>query len=132
MVALLMPLPMTDDTTQTARSFGTWLMHELDVRGWSKSDFARRSGFDRSVISRWVADTRRPGLESAKAIADALNVDVAIVLTRLGLGIPAGDDLERERLQAMLSGLRLTPERSVMLAQLLQMWSETDREARGG
>lgn len=132
MISLLMPLPMTDDTAQTARSFGAWLMQELDARGWSKSDFSRRSGFDRSVVSRWVADNRRPGLDSAKAIADALNVDVSVVLTRLGLGIPANDDLERERLQAMLSALRLTPERSVMLAQLLQMWAETDREARGG
>lgn len=133
MVAMLLPLPMTEQAPQPEmRSFGWWLKHQLDTRGWSQSDFARRSGIDRSVISRWILDRRKPELDSAQAIADALGVPIEVVLLRLGLDPQAlaSVDSRVEGIIAELRRIEATPDRIASLEATIRAWAELDRRAR--
>jgi len=133
-VAMLLPLPMTEQTPQPEmRTFGWWLRHQLATRGWSQSEFSRRSGFDTGVVSRWIADRRRPDLESAQRIADALGVPVDVVLLRLGLDPHALKPAD-ERAESLINEIRrldLTPDRVAALEATIRAWADMDRR-RGG
>ncbi len=55
----------------------TLLEQHLIDRGETQSDFARRSGVERSVVSRALARERRPGLDSASRIQEATGIPAA-------------------------------------------------------
>ncbi len=67
-----------------ASQFRLWLAEQLRVRGWSRSEAARRFAVDASAVSRWLNGDRIPSPDAADRIADALNADVDLVLTLLG------------------------------------------------
>ncbi len=43
--------------------FETWLNEELQSRGWSQSELARRGGVNSSSINRIMSGERKPGSE---------------------------------------------------------------------
>ena len=65
-------------------SLSGWLRRQIDRREWSQADFARRLGLSNSVVSRWFTGTRVPSSAYCDLIADALGVDVDLVLTLAG------------------------------------------------
>ena len=135
MVALLMPLPMTEPVSQPEmRSFGWWLKHQLDRRGWNQSEFARRAGIDRGVVSQWANDRRKPEMKSAQLIADTLGVSVEVVLARLGLDPHAlkPADERAESLINEIRGLDLTPDRIAALEATIRAWADMDRRRGSG
>lgn len=119
---------MPSDRT-SPRGFAQWFSAELRDRRLSQADFARRAKISSGLVSSWVTGTRTPGIQSAQAIADGLDVDVALVLAQLGVDLLPVGDPGRARLVGMLNALAMTPEREAMLASLLQMWAEQDRAA---
>lgn len=73
----------------------TWIKTELDKRGWTQSDLARRSGLSRARVSQIVDESkprmiRIPGDDTINALARALSVSATQVRTIIGeeMGIP--------------------------------------------
>ncbi len=54
------------------------LFAEADRKNVSDGELARRTGFDRSNVSKWRNGLHDPSLLSVRAIADALNVSLTI------------------------------------------------------
>ena len=77
-------------------TFGEWLSEELNIRGMSQADLVRASGLSKQNISQLVNDTRSPGIESCKAISDALMLDTQYVLRKAKLLPPAREELSQE------------------------------------
>jgi transcriptional regulator with XRE-family HTH domain len=69
----------------TKIDFGEWLQNEMNLREWSQSDIARKSGLSTGQISRLLNGTRGPGLETCQAIANAFNLPQEQVMQNAGL-----------------------------------------------
>lgn len=119
---------MTTDTSQQ-RAFAHWFSGELRDRRMSQSEFARRAGVSSAIVSNWALGTRLPSIQSAQAIAAAFDLEVTVVLAKLGLALLPDGDPSRERILGMVGAMRVTPDREATLAALLQMWAEQDRAA---
>lgn len=79
--------------------FSTWLQGELKRRDWSISHLSRKSKISDAHLSRLLSGSRKPGVEALMAIAQALDLPIALVYRRAGLLPPTGDEpdtLEQE------------------------------------
>jgi transcriptional regulator with XRE-family HTH domain len=63
--------------------FGDWFTRELERRGWSRYHFAQTAGVHPSMVYRWT-EGQRPQAEQCAKIAEALNVDLDLVLAAAG------------------------------------------------
>ena len=121
---MLMPMSIQNE----AAPFNAWLSYQLKRRDYNQTQFAERAGVHPSVVSAWVRGARRPGLDSAAIIADALDVDVATVLARLGADVDTGTDDERlAAITGMLRRAQLTADRYATIEAILSGWLRTDR-----
>lgn len=78
--------------------FTTWLLRELDSRGWSYADLARESGLSPGAIGNVARRTRNPGIEFCEAIARAFNYPLEIVLAAAGRGDQKPPETEKRSL----------------------------------
>jgi transcriptional regulator with XRE-family HTH domain len=110
------PIPHNND-------FGLWLAHEIEIRGWSQREFARRAGVSRITISELVTGKRLPGMSAAKRIADELGVRDVDVLRRAGLLDPSPPEVEDEdRLLRLFRAL--PPTSRLMTLAMLEIFVE--------
>jgi transcriptional regulator with XRE-family HTH domain len=66
-------------------TFITWLKNEIDIRGISQAELARRSSLTTGAISHIFSGSRRPGPDLCTAIANALNYPPDLVFRKAGL-----------------------------------------------
>jgi transcriptional regulator with XRE-family HTH domain len=62
-----------------------WLNEQLNERGWSMRELARRSGLSHAVISLVLSKHNAPGLDFCVGVARALDVPPENVLRMAGL-----------------------------------------------
>lgn len=65
--------------------FVTWLTGELDKRGWSNSELARRAGVTHTTISMIISKHNNPGPDLCQGIARAFKLPPEIVFRKAGL-----------------------------------------------
>ena len=70
-------------------SFVDWLNDELNRRGWSRSEAARRGHISASMMDKVINEIANPGLDFCNAIARAFCIPPEDVLRRAGLLPPA-------------------------------------------
>lgn len=116
----------------TEMSFGEWVQAELNSRGWDQAELARRSHISDAHISRLVSGGRRPGQESAKAIARALRLPPEDVMRQAGILPPKNANLtpgdRRFLVETMDKFAALTPEGQRLVAEVLdKVWRSEQR-----
>jgi uncharacterized membrane protein YkvA (DUF1232 family) len=82
--------------------FGQFLRGELNKRGWSYSDLAKRSGLHVSLISRVARDERRPTINFVERCARGLAMDLSELMIAAGMlveAVAAYDSAEARALQ---------------------------------
>lgn len=77
--------------------FTDWLEMELQKRGWSISDLARRAGVKPASLSRILSGTRGIGPDMAVSIANALKLPPVDVFRKAKLLPPSPDESEELR-----------------------------------
>jgi transcriptional regulator with XRE-family HTH domain len=90
----------------TMVKFAEWLDSELDKRGWTRAELARRAGVNQSTISMAYSGQRNVGVDLAVAIARGFgDISIETVFRMSGLLPPNhdGDPLVKEA--AYLIGL---------------------------
>lgn len=65
-----------------------WVKAEMDVRGWSQSELARRGKFTPAAINKILSRERLPGVEICRNIARAFGMPDIDVLRIAGLADP--------------------------------------------
>ena len=55
-------------------------MAELDKRGWSRSEAARRGGFSASMFDKVVKGHSKPGIKFFRGISTALGIPISDVI----------------------------------------------------
>ena len=95
-----------------------WLEQQLQARGWSSSELARRAGISQSSVSNVLTGKQIPGLEFCKGVARALDLRTEELLQRAGhlppMPEPVVEEQEALRLLRGLNG----PMRGVALSLL--------------
>jgi len=71
---------MNDDV-----SFASWLWDEANKRGWGQAELVRRSNISQSQLSRIMGGVRKPGPESVRRIARALQVSEETAFRAAGI-----------------------------------------------
>ena len=66
------------------KSFSNWILSQLDEKGWSQSELARRSGLTRTTISKIINEQSSIGTESLIGLSKAFRVPVTEVLQQAG------------------------------------------------
>jgi transcriptional regulator with XRE-family HTH domain len=66
-------------------NFVNWFNQEIENRGWTYADVAKRGGISKSMISRVVSGQSQPGIEFCKAVATAFDVSDEEVFRRAGI-----------------------------------------------
>jgi transcriptional regulator with XRE-family HTH domain len=108
------------DDVSPQPSFSEWMVAEMGRRAWRQADFARATGVDVSMISRWLHG-RRPDTASLERVAAALGVDLDTLLTLAGhrLPSPRDDDPQVAALVAKVRQVNWTAERFLIVDALL-------------
>ena len=65
--------------------FGLWMSREIDKRGWSRSEVARRGGISSSTIDKVINEFAKPGPKLCLALAEAFNMPDEEVFRLAGL-----------------------------------------------
>jgi transcriptional regulator with XRE-family HTH domain len=73
-----------DPALSTSNNIPTWLQQQLEIREWSKSDFARKLGVPSARVSEWFAGRQRPSPQTCAKFAEVLGVDLDTVLAAAG------------------------------------------------
>jgi transcriptional regulator with XRE-family HTH domain len=68
--------------------FVTWIIDEMNQRGWNNSDLARRANLVPSTISMLISQQKRPGIDACNGIARAFKVPAERVFRIAGI-LPA-------------------------------------------
>lgn len=67
------------------RSFAAWLNRELDNRGWSRSEAARRGEFSASMLDKVISGYSQPGLDFCNGVARAFKLPLEDILRKAGI-----------------------------------------------
>jgi transcriptional regulator with XRE-family HTH domain len=67
--------------------FREWLRKELNERGWSQSELARRGNVTPGAISAILTGNSNPGPKSCMAIARAFNIPPENIMRKAGLEV---------------------------------------------
>lgn len=75
-------------------NFSEWVQSELDKRGWSRMEAARRSGASASMFDKVINGDAKPGIKFYRAIATLFNMSLEDVLMVAGerFTIPLEED----------------------------------------
>lgn len=67
--------------------FALWLVQELEARGWSRAELARRTrgGITSTAVDQVVNGQSKPGLKFARAVASAFEMPEEDVMRRAGI-----------------------------------------------
>jgi transcriptional regulator with XRE-family HTH domain len=77
--------------------FSDWLAEELDQRGWSHSELARRARVSQVSVSGVISGSRKPGCEFCIKIAQALELSPVFLLVQAGI-LPTSPGSENDPL----------------------------------
>lgn len=113
-----------------SRTFATWLKAELDAREWTQADFARRIAGTDARVSEWASARRLPSPPTCARIADALGLDLDVVLAAAGhRAIPCAPDPDdpRQALHGLVDQIVWTDDRLAAAGGLLRALRDRDR-----
>ena len=65
---------------QMTMDFSEWLVNELEKRGWSRSEAARRGNISSSMFDKVINGYARPGIKFLEGIAKAFDLSLAEVI----------------------------------------------------
>ena len=63
--------------------FSEWIVEELEKRGWSRSEAARRGGVSPSMFDKVINGYSKPGVKFIEGIAKAFKMSSAEVVMRM-------------------------------------------------
>ena len=78
--------------TVVDKPFSVWIMEEMDNRGISQAELARRAKMSKGAVNHVVNGTRSAGAEMCLAIAGAFNMPPEAVFRKAGLLPPATEE----------------------------------------
>lgn len=114
-------------------TFGPWLKKRLISKDLTESEFARLLDRPASMVNRWVRGERIPSTQSCDLIADALGLDLDMVLWQAGHRPPTKElDPEDPRIEihGLVDRVHWTPGNIKMARRVLRTMLEEEEESQ--
>jgi len=107
-----------------------WLRRELDKRGWSQNELARRAGLTSGSVSQVMTGLRRPGVEFCQGVARAFKISETVVFVEAGVMSPArnASEVTLQELYDLLKDLPVSEQRAI-LAEARERWESVHGES---
>jgi transcriptional regulator with XRE-family HTH domain len=105
--------------------FSIWLNLELETRGWSRSEAARRGNVSASMFDKVINGQAKPGINFCRGVAKAFNLPVIEVFRRAGIGNTEDLGNKAEEIKELFS--QLTTENQAHIRQQIQVLLEMQR-----
>ena len=105
--------------------FSVWLNQELETRGWSRSEAARRGKVSASMFDKVINGQAKPGINFCRGVARAFNLPVIEVFRRAGIETTEDSGNKAEGIKDLF-GL-LTTENQAHIQQQIQVLLEMQR-----
>jgi transcriptional regulator with XRE-family HTH domain len=86
-------------------NFSEWLTAELDTRGWSRSEAARRGKISPSMFDKVINGYSKPGTRFLDGLAQAFGISPVILYRKAGLLPEGGEQASFEDWQHLLAQL---------------------------
>lgn len=110
--------------------FSDWLLNEINKRGWSQAELARRAGIPRQIISNYINRQReKPDSDVLVSISRALNLPPETVFRAAGLLPPVSPDTEYQKEFLHLLS-QLSPQEREEILELLRFKAERQKNAK--
>lgn len=104
-------------------NFPEWITQELDRRGWSRREAARRGDLSGSILDKVISGESQPGMTFYKGIAKAFNISLVDVLIQAGEVDPR--DLADDSLNEHFS--HLTPQQQRMVLRFIESITQDEQ-----
>lgn len=110
-----------------------WLAGELESRGWSIRELARRAGLSHTTVAQVLSEQRKPTWEFCRSIAEALSVPDETVLRLAGL-LPTRPTKEQmaevQKVAEMLASLPDGPIREQAMTSIIAIAKDAMERAQ--
>ncbi len=109
--------------------FGKWVSRQLQERGWSRGETARRGGISPSMMDKVIGGFANPGLDFCRGLALAFNLPVETVMRQAGI-LTSREQASGE--DDLLTYYRALPEhgRRLALALMHELWNSEEQVKR--
>lgn len=105
----------------------SWIEEELNKRGWSIRELARRAGLSHASVSHVLNGYRNPGVDFCLGIAKAFSVSPISVLEKAKI-IPKMDDEDLSFRELWHHVRKLSYRDRVRLIQIAREWAREEEE----
>lgn len=113
-------------------SFQDWLISELQNRGWSQAELARRANVSRAAISNVLSSNRNPGPELCEAIALAMHIQPEEVFRQAGLLPPSKkNSAQEERAKYLFESLHESESKARAINYLEFLHQQEEKAGKG-
>lgn len=106
--------------------FSSWLIAEMEARGWNNSDLARCANLSPSTISNVINRQKRPGLEFCTGVAEAFGMPPEHVMGKAGL-LPVQSTDSQMLVEAQYLFSRLSDEDQERFLAMMRAMLELER-----
>lgn len=114
------------DTFSQMDTFGQWLLENLEIKGWSQSELARRCRVKPSTVSKWISGENKPSPENIVDMAPLLGVTPEEIFRRVWLPASMATRLETRELLEYVEGLT-REERAELLRYAKYLYQQGER-----
>lgn len=80
-----------------SNKFTDWIVQQINERGWSIRETARRAGLSASTISDVINGNAKPGTKFYRGLARAFKIPLSIVLHHAGEDPSLPEDKEQDK-----------------------------------
>lgn len=109
--------------------FSDWLNREMENRGWSQSELAKRAGLSRQAISDYINRKRKkPDENSLEGLAHAFQIPLEVIYRASGI-LPQPAEWTSDRAEWEGSFDMLTPEDRAELLEIARLKIERKKRA---
>jgi len=82
---------------EMSNKFTDWIVQQIDERGWTIRETARRAGLSASTISDVINGNAKPGTKFYRGLARAFKTPLSIVLHHAGEDPSLPEDKEQDK-----------------------------------
>lgn len=109
--------------------FVDWLVGELEQRGWTNSELARRASVVPSTVSQIISGKQNPGEKFCRGAAQAFNIPPSVIFRLAGILPPRPRNPDFEELEFYFD--KITPEQQKTVVAMTRGLYLEGREKKG-
>ena len=115
--------------TSFTMKFSEWIVSELDKRGWSRSEAARRGDISPSMFDKVINGYSDPGIKFLRGLSIAFDIPLYDVFMKLDEMKKESKDSWASRMEQRLENIKV--DKRIIFEKFIASLEDDDNEAGG-